>query len=111
MRIQQFTRETARPAHAGTILAGPVLPDGMPAPFKHAWGYLENNAAMEGHSHPTWEIYMVFQGKGKVTVAGETREVQCGDVIEIPPDAPHTMACENHGPLLWAAFWWKPEEA
>lgn len=106
MRIQSFEKDKAQPSHGGTILAAPVLPPGLAAPFGHAWGYLENHAAMESHSHPTEEIYLVVRGRGVVEVDGERREVGPGDVIEIPPNAPHTMICENSGPLLWAALWW-----
>lgn len=107
MNIQRFDPATARKAHNGTILASAFVPAGMKPPFDSAWGYLEDHSAMEAHAHPTEEIYVVIRGTGIVQVGEERREVGPGDVIEIPPDALHTMACEAGGPLLWAALWWK----
>ena len=104
--LTKFVKETAPSGHAGTIKAGPILPEGLKAPFKGAWGYLEGKSMMEEHSHPTDEIYTVFRGKGFCHVAGERFAVEPGDVIEIPPNASHTMECEEGQSLLWAAYWW-----
>lgn len=106
MNIHSFVKEKAKPGHNGTILYAPVLPEGMKAPFDAAWGYLENGAAMEAHAHPTVEIYMIISGRGRVMVGNQWKPVGPSDVIEIPPDAMHTMACDDAGPLLWAALWW-----
>jgi len=106
MNRSRFDKNTAFGSHNDTILASDVLPKGMKAPFSHAWGYLENGSEMEGHSHPTNEIYLVFSGSGFVVVGDEKEKVSCGDVIEIPPDAYHTMICDENATLLWAALWW-----
>ena len=106
MNRSRFDKNTAFGGHNGTILAGDVLPKGMAAPFSHAWGWLENGNEMEGHSHPTNEIYLVFSGSGTVVVGGEREKVSCGDVIEIPPDVYHTMICDENETLLWTALWW-----
>ena len=47
-----FNPLTATAAHENTILAAPVLPKDMPAPFDHAWGYLDKPGEMERHRHP-----------------------------------------------------------
>ena len=107
MNISKFNKNTAVESHNGTILASEVLPKGMAAPFDHAWGYLENGNEMEGHSHKTNEVYFVFAGAGTVVVGDERAKVSCGDVIEIPPNAYHTMICDANATLLWAALWWK----
>jgi len=106
MKITRFDKNTAGGGHNDTILSSAVLPEGMSAPFGHAWGYLENGGEMEGHSHPTTEIYMVFSGTGTVVVGDERAKVPGGDVIEIPPDVYHTMICDDNTTLLWAALWW-----
>lgn len=106
MNIRRFDPATAPPAHNRTILAGPVLPEGMSAPFRSSWGYLTDGGQMEAHSHPDMEIYVVFRGEGTVRVGAEEEPVTCGDVIEIPPDVEHTMTCAAEGELLWAALWW-----
>ena len=106
MKISKFDKSTAAGGHNDTILASEVLPKGMTAPFGHAWGYLENGGEMEGHTHPTHEVYFVFAGSGTVVVGDERAKVSCGDVIEIPPDAYHTMICDENATFLWAALWW-----
>ena len=55
-----FDPERALKAHQGTILAGPVLPAGLKAPFDHAWGYLDKPGEMESHRHNKEEIYFFF---------------------------------------------------
>ena len=107
MNITRFIKETAPTGHSGTILAGPVLPEGMSAPFGHAWGYLEGQSMMEGHTHDTEEVYLVFSGEGHVHIGEEQAPVRAGDVVEIPVGVYHTMACEEGHHLLWAALWWK----
>ena len=106
MNIRRFVKNKARKAHQDTILAEDFLPAGLSAPFKGAYGYLENRSSMEGHSHPAVEIYVVMKGRGKVTVGEESAEVEAGEVVEIPANAYHTMTCSDGGPLLWAALWW-----
>ncbi len=107
MNIRRFDKATAPKGHNDTILAGDFLPKGVKAPFQGAYGYLEDGCAMESHSHPTEEIYIVLKGRGTVHVGDETAVVEPGDVIEIPPDVTHTMSCQTGGPLLWAALWWQ----
>ncbi len=106
MNISRFEAETAIKAHADTILAADVLPSGMKAPFKHAWGYHPGKGRMELHAHPAPEVYFFFSGEGFVVVGDEREPVRCGDVVEIPPNVLHTVENERDTPLLWAALWW-----
>ncbi len=108
MKVSRFDPNLARPAHEGTILAMPVLPEGIEAPFSHAWGYLKPGGAMDGHAHPTEEIYFFHRGEGTVVVGSEEHPVRAGDVVEIPPDAYHTVRNPSAGDLLWFALWWDP---
>lgn len=101
-----FDSRNAHPAHQDTILAGPVLPEGLKAPFDHAWGYLDAPGEMEYHSHPKEEVYFFFKGTGFVFVDGEEIPVQPGDVVRIPADALHTVINRQNEELLWAALWW-----
>ncbi|MDR0396772.1 MAG: cupin domain-containing protein [Oscillospiraceae bacterium] len=107
INIVRFNKETAPTGHNGSILAGAVLPEGMEAPFGHAWGYLEGESMMEGHEHGTEEVYLVFAGEGYVHIGGERAAVKAGDVVRVPPGEYHTMSCEVGKSLLWAAFWWR----
>lgn len=103
----KYERETAVPAHGGTIFGAEVIPEGIEAPFRHFYGYLENGHAMEGHAHDTDEIYIILKGRGTVIVGGLCRDVEAGDVVTIPAGVWHTQLCRDGGPYLWAAFWWE----
>jgi len=46
---------------------------------------------VDPHSHPTHEFYYVLNGRGMMTIDGETREIQQGDLVYIPPDKVHTL--------------------
>ena len=105
--ISRFDKHTAPEGHGGTILADKVLPKGLPAPFGDAWGYLEGAGAMEAHTHPTQEIYLVVDGTGFCVIDGERFAIRAGDVIHIPPNALHSVECEAGKSILWAAFWWE----
>ena len=102
-----FDPLTAKSAHRNTILASDVLPDGMNAPFRHAWGYLDHPGEMERHRHPKEEVYFFFKGNGFVFVDGEEIPVQPGDVVRVPPNALHTVINRASDELLWAALWWE----
>lgn len=104
--VRRFEKETATPAHEGTILASPVLPKEIKAPFGDAYGYITAGNNMGLDCHPTDEMYVVFSGKGTMTVDGETEEIGPGDVIAIPPNATHTIGAAEDSDLLFAAFWW-----
>lgn len=108
MNTSHFDKAQAQSAHGGTILAMPVLPAGVKAPFGHAWGYLAGRGEMEGHTHPTHEVYFFHRGRGVVIVGEEERHVEAGEWVEIPPDAYHTVRNDTDEELLWFALWWPP---
>ena len=108
MKFARFEKEKANPAHGGTILAMDVLPSGVEAPFGHAWGYLPAGDEMEGHRHPTEEVYFFFRGTGTVVIDDEERAMEPGEVVHIPPDAYHTVRNDSAGELYWFALWWEP---
>ncbi|HHX63741.1 MAG TPA: cupin domain-containing protein [Chloroflexi bacterium] len=110
MNIARFDKKKAQPAHNDTILAMDVLPPGVRAPFDHAWGYLQPGHDMEGHAHPTEEIYFFHKGRGVVVVGDEEHPVEAGDVVEIPPDTYHTVRNPSNDELYWFALWWEPVE-
>ena len=97
-------------AHQDTILAGPVLPEGMNAPFEHAWGYLAGPGEMEYHKHHKEEVYFFFKGAGFVRIDGTETPVVPGDVVRVPVDSMHTVVNRSESELLWAAFWWPVQE-
>lgn len=53
-------------------------------------------AAVGRHHHlETEEVYYILQGRGRMTVGDEVREVAAGDAIFIPIDSKHAL--ENTG--------------
>ena len=46
--------------------------------------------AMPEHHHPHEQFANVLEGEFELTVAGETRRLNPGDVVVIPPDTPHS---------------------
>ena len=110
MRIVRFEKSKANQAHNDTILSMDVLPAGVKAPFSHAWGFLEPHKAMEGHTHPTDEVYFFHKGQGIVVVGDEEQAISPGEVVFIPGDAYHTVRNDSDGELYWFALWWDPIE-
>lgn len=57
-------------------------------------------AAVGRHHHlQTEEIYYLLEGRGRMTVGGETREVVAGDAILIPRGATHTLENTGDAPM------------
>lgn len=108
MIIRKYDDAAAHPAHSDTIRAHAVFPADSPVkpPFRSAWGYLPSRGRLETHAHAANEIYVLFKGEGRVSVAAETAEVSCGDIVEIPSNAPHDIENLADSELLWLAFWW-----
>src|SRR5688572_14613315 len=53
---------------------------------------LPPGAATTPHHHPrTEEIYYILEGRGRMQIAEELREVGPGDAIAIPPGARHQI--------------------
>jgi mannose-6-phosphate isomerase-like protein (cupin superfamily) len=78
-----------------------------------AGGYLElanewevaGGGAVHTHAHPTVEFYYGLTGRGVMTIDGEDREVGPGDLILIPPDAPHSIRpIGDHAPIRCFCF-------
>ena len=102
-----FDKTNAPKAHNETIQGGRLISEGIKTPFNHAWGYIEGAGMMEEHSHPTDEVYIVIKGRAFCTIDGERFEVVPGDVIEIPPNAVHSVECMEGEEFLWAAIFWR----
>ena len=53
------------------------------------------------HSHENEQCYMILEGAGKMTVAGETRTLRAGETVFIPSNAPHGLVNTGKGPLIY----------
>jgi quercetin dioxygenase-like cupin family protein len=52
---------------------------------------LRKGAVVPMHSHANEQISMVESGALRFVIAGEERVLRAGDVLAIPPDAPHMV--------------------
>ncbi len=62
---------------------------------------LEPGGAQRIHSHSPEQVYFILEGCGRMTVADETRKVQCGDCVFIPGGAPHGLENDTQEPLTY----------
>lgn len=47
------------------------------------------------HDHSVWEIMLIVEGRGRVFVSGKSYPVRKGNVLCIPPSAPHRSVSEE----------------
>ncbi len=59
------------------------------------YGVLQVGRTVESHIDPYEEIYFLLQGKGIMSVDGDTKEVHAGDAIWIPIGSAHSLT--NNG--------------
>ena len=52
------------------------------------------DGAVFEHAHPTHEWYYVLKGRGTMVVEGETRRIDVGDLVYIPPQAKHSLRAD-----------------
>ncbi len=55
-----------------------------------AYWRIEAGAALPDHSHHHEQVVNPIEGRFALTVAGETRELEPGTVVTIPPNVPHS---------------------
>jgi mannose-6-phosphate isomerase-like protein (cupin superfamily) len=81
-------REWAGPVSAPAVnqsLAEATLPPG--------------GATTEHYHRVTEELYLVTEGRGRLRIGGEERDVAVGDCAVIPPGARHKLFNTGDGPL------------
>ena len=52
------------------------------------------------HAHPHEQIGMVYSGTARLTIGGEERLVQKGDLFCIPANVPHSDVCVGDEPFV-----------
>jgi quercetin dioxygenase-like cupin family protein len=60
----------------------------------------EKNAVGAMHQHPHTQVSLVEQGVFDVTIAGETRRLNQGDIYHVPSNAVHGCVAVEAGTLL-----------
>lgn len=91
MIIQNLEAQTPFVTKDGSVIRS--ILDLANAPVKNqslAEARLTRNGITQPHHHKlSEEFYFILEGSGEMTVAGESRSVECGDAILIPPGATH----------------------
>jgi quercetin dioxygenase-like cupin family protein len=65
---------------------------------------VEAGTQLEPHFHNSHEFYFILDGSAVMQVEGTKRIVGPGDLVHIPPNAPHSIAATDDGPLRSFAF-------
>ena len=55
----------------------------------HSWVEIAEGASFPEHHHPHEQVVSVLEGTLDITVSGEPHVLEAGQVLVIPPDAPH----------------------
>lgn len=106
MHTRRFDRQLATLAHEGTCLSMPVLPEGMDAPFRHAWVLVPPHTEMVGHAHETCEIYLLVRGESAMIVGDEVRPVAPLTAVAIPVNVYHAVRNDSGEDSLWLVLYW-----
>ncbi|MGB0389739.1 MAG: cupin domain-containing protein [Ardenticatenaceae bacterium] len=71
---------------------------------------MEANGVVPLHSHVHEQVGMIIEGVAELTVAGETRQTQPGDVYTIPGDVVHGVTAGDQPVKLVEVFYPTREE-
>ena len=68
------------------------------------WVDVPPGGEQRAHSHPDSEqVYVIVRGRGRMSVAGDVEEVGEGDLVFIPPAAPHGIVNTGTETLVYIA--------
>ncbi len=80
-------------------------------PFGASLALVEVGGETMLHSHHPAETFLICQGRGSMTVNGETSQVSAGDVIYLPPGSQHTLKNTSGGEsLMFFSVFWDAEQ-
>src|SRR3954451_12673848 len=66
------------------------------------WVDVPAGSEQRAHFHPDSEqVYVIVRGTGRMSVAGHAEQVSEGDLVFIPPAAPHGILNDGSGPLVY----------
>ncbi len=51
---------------------------------------IEKNSVLQVHAHPHEQVSQVLEGRFELTIAGETKVMEPGDIASIPSGATHS---------------------
>ena len=106
-------RSKLRGAHNDTVLVQPIF-DSLNADeirpgvlgYTPCWAMLEPGMTVEAHHHETPEFYVFTQGKGRMSLDGQSFEIYEGMSVNIPSNVVHEVANSATAtePLMWLSI-------
>ncbi len=81
--------EEIRSSPTASLFEGDKHGDGVPVS-----SFIVNTTPGKGpslHTHPYGEVFVVLEGVATFTAADEEVEVGAGNIVVVPPEAPHTF--------------------
>ena len=67
------------------------------------WVDVAAGARQRLHDHDAEQVYVVLEGRGRMRVGDEEREVGCGDLVYVPSRAVHGIENASGGPLVYVS--------
>lgn len=67
--------------------------------FCQGYVVIEQGGSIPLHAHETVETYTIIEGKGRITVDSESREMSKGDFVYIERNKSHTLSNIGDGEL------------
>lgn len=106
MQIRTLSREAHEKAYG--ILCRKLHPSGGEAPaFGATHCVIERGGSTSPHAHFERETFVILEGHGRMTIAGESREVEAGDSVLIPPHSVHQLVnLSQDADLVFLSIYW-----
>ena len=67
------------------------------------WVEVAPGARQPPHSHPPQQVYVIVEGRGRMLVGGEERELGRGELALIASGAEHGIVNIGDGPLIYVS--------
>ncbi|WP_036477963.1 cupin domain-containing protein [Myxosarcina sp. GI1] len=114
MLVQKLSEMAEFVAGDGTQLRELLHPDkqSLELGYSLAWASVPVGQTSLPHSLEFSEVYYLIGGRGKMFIDDETREVEAGDAIYIPPNAKQYIQNLGEEPLVFICIVdpaWKKE--
>ena len=77
--------------------------DGAETDLTITWVEVDPGASQMHHSHQPEQVYVIVAGEGRVSVTGEQRNVEAGDLVHIPSNADHAIENTGEHPLEYVS--------
>lgn len=111
-RQKLFKTELLPGAHASSQVDWSRYPNAVPAhtPFDFSWALLKPGMTLEPHRHATAEIFVFFEGNGRVRVEGEEQSITAGQAVYIEPNQEHSVHNTSERDLTWLVLGYVPRQ-